>query len=99
MILLPVDPGPPEGVYQNELVSFTEFGPSTSCEPAKFAVRSPVPHPLPNTYAPPLLGSSETFMNPCHGAAGFTPTFTTPRAGTEARQDTPSAIKQRRIFF
>src|SRR5947207_6298404 len=48
MVLLPVEPGPPLGVYQNELVSLTEFGASVSVGPENVATRSGTPHPLPN---------------------------------------------------
>src|SRR3954463_5572686 len=68
MVLLPVEPGPPLGVYQNELVSLTEFGASVSVGPEKVATRSAVPHPLLKTNPPPWAGVSKTFINPCQGA-------------------------------
>src|SRR3954467_7895345 len=101
MFLLPVDPGPPLGVYQNELVSFTEFGASVSVGPENVATRSCVPHPLANTNPPPLDGSSNTFMNPCHGAAGSTVTVVSApaRAAHSNPQPTINASNERFMAF
>src|SRR5262245_3632149 len=68
MFLLPVEPGPPAGVYQNGFGSFTELGASVSTGPENVATKSAVPQPPLKTNPPPLLGSSNTFMNPCQGA-------------------------------
>src|SRR6478736_3578051 len=72
MILLPTEPGPPEGVYQNGLGSLMVFGPSVSTWPLNTAVRSAVPQELPKTYPPPCCGVSNTFMNPIQLSPGFT---------------------------
>src|SRR5690242_19560285 len=72
MVLFPVAPGPPLGVYQNGFGSLMLFGPSVRTDPEKPAVRLAMPQPLPNTYPPPFDGISNTFMNPCQGEVGST---------------------------
>src|SRR5690349_8095051 len=72
MVLFPTEPGPPEGVYQKGFGSLMVFGPSVSTEPEKVALRSAVPHELPNTKAPPFWGISNTFIYPSHDAPGST---------------------------
>src|SRR5262245_45838047 len=74
MLLLPTEPGPPEGEYQNGLGSPIVLGASVKTGPENVATRSAVPQPLPNTNPPPCCGVSNTFMKPIHGAAGSTVT-------------------------
>ena len=63
MILLPVEPGPPDGVYQNGFGSPIVLGQKVTVEEfGKEEFRSAGPQLDPNTNAPPLDGSSDTFM-------------------------------------
>src|SRR5687767_14586188 len=71
MFLLPAAPGPPVPPwYQNPSEVLMGAAPSVKLAPDHVAVRSAVPHGLPNTNPPPLDGSSNTFMNPSHGSDG-----------------------------
>src|SRR5262249_55747239 len=99
MVLFPAAPGPPLGVYQNELGSPMVFGLNVSVDPENVADRSAVPQVLLKTKAPPWEGSSKTFMKPTQGAPGSTPTVTsafasllTPRRRPVASMDFQTTI-------